>query len=145
MAFEIDRSIVGEEFDDSVSEPVTREEIAEFARAIGETDARYFCEEPVAPPTFCVRFRGNRFFHPKLPAELLMTGFDAGKDVVFGAPIRPGDVIRSTTTLHEIYEKTGRSGTMLFTVGRQTQVNQRGEMVARIDSRFVMRPPAGDE
>lgn len=140
MAHGIDPSIIGTEYDASVSRPVTREEIVEFAGSIGETNPIHFGEDPVAPPTFCVRFRGELFFHPKLPRELLMTGFDAGKDITFGAPIRVGDVIHSTSVLHEIYEKTGRTGTMLFIVSRQNQVNQRSEMVAVIDSRFVMRP-----
>ena len=136
----IDRAILGSEYDSSVSEPVTAEEIREFAEAIGETDARYFGERPVAPPTFCIKFRGELFFHPGIPRSLLVTGFDAGKDVTFGEPIRPGDVIRTTSVVHDVYDKTGRSGTMTFIVSRQTLTNQRGERVAVIDSRFVCRP-----
>jgi hypothetical protein len=139
---EIDRSILGSVFDESSSEPVTVEEIREFVTSIGETNPLYTGESPIAPPTFCVRFRGDLFFHPSLPRPLLMTGFDAGKDITFGAPIRPGDVIHSTSTVHDIYEKTGRTGTMVFIVSRQTQINQRGEIVATIDSRFVCRPEA---
>lgn len=139
MGDDVDRSILGEEFDSSVSSPVTREEIVAFARALGETDPRYFAPEPVAPPTFCVRFRGSQFFHPKIPRSWLVTGFDAGKDIAFGVPVRVGDVITTKSVLHDLYEKTGRSGTMLFLLGRQTLMNQRGETVAVIDSRFVVR------
>jgi acyl dehydratase len=135
----VDRSIIGQEFDKSVSEPVTREQIHEFAAAIGETDPLHTGDDPVAPPTFCVRFRGDLFFHPGIPRELLMTGFDAGKDIAFGVPIRPGDVVHGSSVVHDMYEKTGRSGTMLFIVFRQTQTNGRGETVAVIDSRFVFR------
>lgn len=135
----IDRSIIGSEYDTSVSEPVTAAEIREFAEAAGESDARYFGERPVAPPTFCIKFRGELFFHPAIPRELLMTGFDAGKDVTFGEPIHPGDVIRTTSVVHDVYDKTGRTGTMTFVVSRQTLTNQRGEAVAVIDSRFVFR------
>ncbi|MGH7859191.1 MAG: FAS1-like dehydratase domain-containing protein, partial [Candidatus Binatia bacterium] len=133
-------SIIGSVYDESVSEPITRAEIQEFAAAIGERNPSYTAEDAVAPPTFCVRFRGELFFHPKIPRPLLMTGFDAGKDITFGVPVRADDVIRSTSVVHEIYEKTGRTGTMVFIVSRQKQVNQRGEMVAVIDSRFVCRP-----
>ena len=140
MTLAIDKSLIGEEFDSSVSTPVTREEIVEFARAVGECDSRYFSENPIAPPTFCVRFRGSQFFHPKIPRSWLLSGFDAGKDVIFGAPIQVGDVITSKSVLHDLYEKTGRSGTMIFLVARQTLTNQRGQPVAVIDSRFVTRP-----
>ncbi|MGH7820093.1 MAG: FAS1-like dehydratase domain-containing protein [Candidatus Binatia bacterium] len=136
----IGRSIIGSVYDESESPPVTREEIREFAAAMGETNPLHAGEAPIAPPTFCVRFRGELFFHPKVPRALLLTGFDAGKDITFGAPIRPGDVVRSTSVVHDIYEKTGRTGTMVFIVSRQRQVNQRGDMVAVIDSRFVCRP-----
>lgn len=136
----IDSSIIGEEYDATVYEPVTKEQIHEFARATGETDPRYLGEDPIAPPTFCVRFRGQLFFHPGIDRSLLMTGFDAGKDIELGAPIRPGDVIRSTSAVSDIYEKTGRSGTMIFLVSCQTLTNQRGELVARLDTRLVLRP-----
>jgi hypothetical protein len=132
--------LLGEEFDRSESEPITAAEIREYAETIGETNARYFGDDPIAPSTFCVRFRGQRFFHPAIPQDVFMRGFDAGKDIVFGAPIRAGDVVTMTNVLHEVYEKTGRSGTMVFIVTRQTMTNQRGENVAVVDSRFMIRP-----
>jgi acyl dehydratase len=137
----IDRSVVGTEYHSTVWPPVTPEEIREFAAACGETDPRYFGPEPVAPPTFCLRFRSELLFHPGLPRDLLVTGFDAGKDIVFGVPIRAGDTIRTHSVVDDVYEKTGRSGTMTFIVSRQTLTNQRGETVALIHSRFVVRPP----
>jgi N-terminal half of MaoC dehydratase len=136
----IDPALIGNEFDSSTSAPVTGEEIREYAASLGETHAAYFGPDPVAPPTFCVRFRGNRFTHPGIPHQAFRRGFDAGKDIQFGAPIRAGDVIHTSNILHDIYEKTGRTGSMVFVVSRQTMTNQRGEMVARIDSRFMLRP-----
>ena len=67
-------------------------------------------------------------------------GFDAGKDVEFVAPIRPGDKITLSSHVKEIYEKTGRSGSMVFVVVRSTVQNQKGEVVAHIDHRFMNRP-----
>jgi hypothetical protein len=136
----LDPSLIGTEFDSSTSAPVTAEEIREYAESLGETHPAYFGPHPVAPPTFCVRFRGNRFFHPVIPPQAFFRSFDAGKDIQFGAPIRAGDVIHASNILHEVYEKTGRTGSMVFIVSRQTMTNQRGEMVARIDSRFMLRP-----
>ncbi len=136
----LDPSLIGTEFDSSTSAPVTAEEIREYAESLGETHPAYFGPNPVAPPTFCVRFRGNRFFHPSISRQAFFRGFDAGKDIQFGAPIRAGDVIHASNILHEVYEKTGRTGSMVFIVSRQTMTNQRGEMVARIDNRFMLRP-----
>ena len=66
-------------------------------------------------------------------------GFDAGKDVEFVAPIRPGDAITLSSHVKEIYEKTGRSGAMVFVVIRSTLTNQTGAVVAHVDHRFMSR------
>ena len=58
-------------------------------------------------------------------------GFDAGKDIDFHAPIRPGDSITAISSIVDLYEKTGRSGSMWFVVYRQELRNQRGELVER--------------
>jgi hypothetical protein len=39
----------------------------------------------------------------------------------------------------EVYEKTGRSGALSFTVIRSMLRNQKGEIVTRIDHRFTSR------
>jgi len=140
----IDPTLIGVEFDSSTSEPVTADEIHEYASSTGDRHPAYQGADPIAPPTFCVKFRGNRFFHPALPPQAFLRGFDAGKDIEFGAAIRAGDVIHTSNVLHEIYEKTGRSGSMVFIVTRQIMTNQRGERVAVIDSRFMMRPKKGE-
>jgi hypothetical protein len=48
--------------------------------------------------------------------------------------------VRVATSVHEIYEKTGRTGTMTFVVVRFAMTNQRGEHVATIDNRMMYRP-----
>src|SRR5262249_58189054 len=94
--------------------------------------------ELVAPPTFVVRLRG-RHFMPASLAQFGRAGFDAGKDIELGAPIRVGDVLTASSTVHDIYEKTGRSGTMAFIVLRTTVTNQRNERVAIIDQKMMFR------
>lgn len=136
----LDPALLDVEFDASTSAPVTAEEIREFAESLGETHPQYFGAAPIAPPTFCMKFRGNRFFHPGIPPQAFLRGFDAGKDIQFGVPIRAGDVVHTTNVLHEVYEKTGRTGSMVFIVSRQTMTNQHGEKIAAIDSRFMLRP-----
>jgi len=142
VPLDLDPAIIGQEFDRTVEGPVTAEELVAFARALGETRPEY--TEPglglVAHPTYCVRFRGGRFYPESLYKLIdVRRGFDAGKDIQLGEPIRPGDTIEVRSTLHEVYEKTGRTGSMYFVVIRFTLVNQRGDVVAVVDNRFMHR------
>jgi len=148
MSLTIDRGIVGQEFDHTVFEPVTREQILEYTAAYGETNPLYTDEEAaahgpygglVAPPTFVVRLRGRHFMPRQLPAELGRSGFDAGKDIELHEPVRPGDVLTASTVVHDLYDKTGRSGRMVFLVFRTTVTNQRQESVATIDQKMMFR------
>lgn len=134
---DLDRSVVGSEFDRTVLPPVTEEEIREYASFTGEpvnTDASGI----IAPPSFVLRMRGKRFMPRNLP-DLGRSGFDAGKDMDMGVAVRPGDVLTSVSTVHDLYEKTGRSGRMTFLVLRSLITNQRGEEVAVIDQRMMFR------
>jgi acyl dehydratase len=148
MSIQIDRSIVGREFDRTVFPPVTEEQILAYAAAYGETNPLY--TDPaeaargphgglIAPPTFTVSLRGKHFMPREMPRNLGRNGFDAGKDIEIGAPIRPGDVLTASSTVHDIYEKTGRSGTMVFIVFRTTVTNQRGETTAVVDQKMMFR------
>ena len=142
MSLEFDSAILGGEFDRALHEPVTVEELVSFARALGEADPRYVEPGPdlVAHPTFCVRFKGQRFFPDTLPESLkFRMSFDAGKDIALGVPIRPGDRVTVVSTLHDIYEKTGRTGSMVFVVVRFAMSNQRDETVAVVDNRFMYK------
>ena len=137
MTVTLDRALVGQEFDRSVIGPITVEEIREYMEATGESETPAAATDLIAPPTFVVRIRGHRF----MPSSLMhiRSGFDAGKDIEFGAPIRSGDVLTSVSTVHDIYEKTGRSGIMNFVVLRTVVTNQHGEQVAVIDQRMMFR------
>lgn len=135
MALEFDRSIIGSEFDRTVLDPVTLEEIADYVATSGEPSPG---DPAVAPPTFVVRLRGRRFMPANMP-NLGRNGFDAGKDIEMGVPVRPGDVLTGSSTVHDIYEKTGRTGSMVFLVLRSVITNQRGESVATIDQKMMFR------
>lgn len=137
VAMDLDRSVVGSEFDRTVLPAVTDEEIREYAsftgEPVGEDDAGV-----IAPPSFVLRMRGKRFMPRNLP-DLGRSGFDAGKDMELRAPVRPGDVLTTVSTVHDLYEKTGRSGRMTFLVLRSIITNQKGEQVAVIDQRMMFR------
>lgn len=148
MAVDYDPALIGRVFEVTDPVNVSAEAIGTYCTAIGETNPLYTDEAVakkgpygtmVAPPSFAVTFRNGRHFFTHVP-RFGAAGFDAGKDVEFVAPIRPGDKITLSSHVKEIYEKTGRSGSMVFVVVRSTVRNQNGEVVAHIDHRFMNRP-----
>jgi len=147
MALEFDKSLIGQVFDETDFPPVTKEEILEFAAALGETNPLYTDEVAaseglhkglVAPPTFVTKLRAKKFTPENLP-KFGKVGFDGGRDLEVLAPVRPGDTLTMLSTIHEIYEKTGRTGSMYFIVIRNEVKNQKGEQVAVIDHRIMQR------
>ena len=141
-----DSSWTGKEFD-RYTYDVTKEEIVEFAQAVGETDKVYLDEAYanttpygglIAPPTFCVVFRSNAAI-PNLKLSYGKRGFDGGKECQFLAPIRPGDTITGVDRIAQVYEKTGRSGSMIFVVRESEFTNQHGEKVAVVRQSLIRR------
>ena len=143
-----DPGIINKVFENTDPVEVKADKIARFCASLGEnnplfTDPEAAKQGPyggiVAPPSFAVTFRNGRHFFEHIP-RFGRRGFDAGKDVEFVAPIRAGDKISLHSHVKEIYEKTGRTGTMVFVVIRSTLKNQKDEVVAHIDHRFMNRP-----
>ena len=127
---------------------VTAERIASFCAAVGETNPLYVDEAAaargpyggiIAPPAFVAGFRYGDEVFERIPV-FRRGGLMAGIDFELEQPLRPGDSIRVSSVVKEIYEKTGRTGTMVFAVVRSTLINQRDEVVARIDHRMMNRP-----
>jgi acyl dehydratase len=134
-----------------VREPfvVTAERIANFCLAIGETNPLYVDQALaaagpyrgiIAPPAFVAAFRYADDVFDSLPA-FAGGGLMAGIDIELSAPIRAGDSLGVSSELKETYEKTGRTGTMIFAVVRSTLTNQKGEVVAYVDHRMMRRQP----
>ncbi|WP_179137457.1 FAS1-like dehydratase domain-containing protein [Candidatus Entotheonella palauensis] len=143
---EYDESVIGREFDRYRYE-VTQEQIVEFATSLGETnplytDEFYAKDTPyggiIAPPTFCVSFRSEAPM-PELKLSYGKRGFDGGKECRFVKPIRPGDTITGVDRIAEVYEKTGRSGNMIFIVRESEFTNQDGDTVAVIRQSLIRR------
>lgn len=144
---DFDPAIINKVFETTDPVPVSREKIAKFCETISETNPLFTDDEAakkgpygsvIAPPGFATTFRNGRQFFEHVP-RFGRQGFDAGKDVEFVAPIRPGDEITLSSAVKEIYDKTGRTGTMVFVVIRSTLRNQKGEIVAHVDHRFMSR------
>ena len=128
----------GRQFDE-VSFGLDVHEMVEFAISCGETQSRF--TDPDDPdfqavPSYSSRFHGRRAMPKDFPV-LSHQGFDAGKCVEVYGPIRPDDKIIARSEIHDIYEKTGRSGSMLFIVHRMRFTNQRDELVSIVDWRMV--------
>ncbi|MCE2389869.1 MAG: MaoC family dehydratase N-terminal domain-containing protein [Proteobacteria bacterium] len=127
---------------DSVQVEATLESMLEFARACGETDPRYTDAghpDLQAPVNFAAKYHGARMLPDDFPEFDRRMMIDAGKAVEWIAPIRPGDELTANSHLHDIYEKTGRSGSMLFLVHRMEFSNARGELTSRVDWRLIIR------
>ena len=132
---------------------MTKERIFAFCEAIGDTNPLYVDEAAatsgpnggiIAPPSFYVTgTRTGRGLDPKVTFG--NTSFNAAQHCDFHEAMRPGDVITVTGSVHEIYEKTGRTGRMLFVVRRSTLRNQHDQLVAVIDSSTVHRQVEAQE
>jgi acyl dehydratase len=135
----------GRTFESANPVEVTRELIADFCAAIGETNPLYTDPEAaragphgglVAPPSLAAIFGDGENIFQYFP-EFDRRRLAAGMEVEFLAPIRAGDSITTVSRVKEIYEKTGRSGAMLFIVVSSELRKQDGEIAARIEHRFT--------
>ena len=143
---EFDQALIGREFAAESPVEVTAEMIADFCYAIGETPPSHTLPEGtqgstregvIAPPSFAGVFRLAELTFEKLPQGSRRLA--AGMEVEFLAPIRAGDRITMASQIKQVYEKTGRTGTMVFMVIGSILKNQTGQVVALIDHRFMHR------
>ena len=71
-----------------------------------------------------------------------LEGLRAGNEYEFFRPIHPDDVISAHWTVKEVYEKTGRTGSLVFQVIQTTFYNQADELLARNTETMFYRPEA---
>ena len=150
MTITINKAVKGKEYP-PFAVTVERGRIKEFARAIGDLNPLYMDDavgrasefgDITAPPTFPVTFRHES---SDSAAALRDLGVDISR-VLHGEqefehfrPIRPGDMLLCRTKITDIYEKTGRSGSMAF-VARETVVTDpSNEIVCRMRHITVVR------
>ena len=138
---ELKEKYAGREFDSKQFE-VNPDHTIEWARACGETDERFLDPSHPdfqAPPTFTAMFVGGRVLPDEYPRDAFVNMFDAGKCVTSYTPIRPGTPLVGKSQIADFYQKTGRSGAMLFMVHRMEFFDERGELVSAVDWRLVQR------
>ena len=139
-----DRDLVGSVYC-RTEQPVTRQALLDYASILGSTEPVHVDAEAaraqgyrdiIALPTF-VTWHGAG---PIAPPEMAIRGIgiNAGYDCTFDGPVYPGDTLTYTTRLADLYEKTGRSGTMRFVVRETTVTNQDGETVAVLRNSFIL-------
>lgn len=95
----------------------------------------------IAPPALCMSLMMNPLNQGKfsMPAIKGSRGFDAEHNWKFYAPARPGDVIKVTSKVVDVYERQGKkSGNMVFYVIETTLTNQRGEIICEERGSNVM-------
>ncbi|MBI4302380.1 MAG: MaoC family dehydratase N-terminal domain-containing protein [Chloroflexi bacterium] len=144
---DFDRSVLGKGFS-SGTFTIEKETILEFCRAVGETNPLYVDEEAakkgpyggiIAPPTFYTLLRTYSTNQPDLKLKFGTAAYDGGESGEFFQPIRPGDTLTATSRFTEVYEKTGRSGKLVFMVRETTFTNQKGEKVVVSQQTLVRR------
>ncbi len=87
--------------------------IRKFAGAIGDPNPAYRGPDALAPPTFPTTFRPEGPY-PDLPPDYGDVGLHASQTYEFDRPLRAGDAIDASFTVVDIYEKSGRSGDLVF-------------------------------
>ena len=74
-----------------------------------------------------------------------LTGLRAGNEYEFFQPVHPDDVITARWLVKDVYERSGRSGSLIFQVIEATYHNQRGELLARNTETLFYREEAPRE
>ncbi len=144
-AIDFDRSVIGIDVDVGTHE-VFKEQMVAYAKAVGEINPLYLDEEAakagpygtiIAPPLFYNMLSLQPGLDPRV--KFGTSGFDAGQHAEFFEPIRAGDTISAKTQVADVYAKTGRTGTMVFTIRRTTYTNQKYEKTVVVDRISVRR------
>ena len=130
---------------------ISATDIARYARAIGETDAIYFDpaaareashSDVVAPPYFpytirmqAANLRDRADLEPDgsssedVPPVETTRAMAGETKIEMGVPIVAGDTITLEKRITDLYEKSGRSGDLVFVVQEFRFTNQRGDLV----------------
>lgn len=140
----MNRALIGKEYQGLEPCPVTAEGAQAYAAATNAGIAAYTGNDAIAPPMFGVAFSVKALSAPLFDPELqvdMMRLVHGDQDMRFLLPVRPGDVISSTSKVLDIADKTTGE---LLTVA-VTSKNQRGEVVLEAKSGLFVRGPRKKE
>ena len=130
---------VGQEFETATFE-IDEGRLLDWAIACGETDPRFVDRDHPdfqAHPNFTACLSTGRMLPEDFPKIGSGFGIDGGKTVEIHGPVRAGDTLTARASIHDVYDKTGRSGTMVFVIHRMDFTNQEGVAVATVDSKMI--------
>jgi hypothetical protein len=119
---------------------VDGDRMLEWAITCGETDPRFV--DPAHPD-----FQASTSFPTHVNAARMLPddftdigsgrGIDGGKSIEWHRPMRAGDRLHVTVQIGDVYDKTGRSGTMIFIVNRMSFYDADQQLVATVDWRSI--------
>ena len=149
MAIQVNREVIGKEYP-PYTVTVERGKIKEFARAIGDANPFYLDDavarasewgDVIAPPTFATTFRDEA-----IAAQALRDlGIDISR-VLHGEQefeihrqMRPGETYLCRTRVVDVYEKSGRTGSMAFVVRETVATDDANEIVVTMRHITVVR------
>jgi acyl dehydratase len=142
---ETQRQILGKEFARS-EQHVTRDMLLDYANLLGTTHPPYIDAEEaraqgyrdlIAMPTFLIADAATPLVPPEIPFH--GGGLNAGYECTYFGEVYPGDTLTYSTCIADLYDKTGRSGTMRFVIRETTVSNQDGKIVAIVRNPFILR------
>jgi len=140
---------------------ISATDIARYARAIGETDPIYFDPaaarvaghpDVIAPPYFpytirmqSANLRDRADLEPDgsssedVPPVETTRAMAGETKIEMGVPIVAGDTITLEKRITDLYEKSGRSGDLVFVVQEFRFTNQRGDLAMREEFTRIYR------
>lgn len=140
------KNLIGMEFGPFVYE-VEKGVIRKVAEAIGDPNPLWQDEEYakrsrygsiIASPTFLLSLRYDEVTQRLTELECpLREAMNAGSEIEYFQPIRPGDVITVRAKITDVREREGRSGKLLFFPVDLTYENQKGELTVKHQFNFL--------
>jgi MaoC dehydratase-like protein len=133
----LNTELIGREYG-QVEFDVERDRIVQFADAIGDEDARYRGDEPIAPPTFPTVLQiatgGQIVLDPELGLDYSRV-VHGEQEYVMERPLRAGDHLVATPRIAEIYARGPNEFLLTETVirdaGGDVVVTGRSTLISR--------------
>jgi acyl dehydratase len=120
---------------------ITADSIVRYLRGMGDEQrlgaVAAGIESLEAPPTFCLSLYAGMTPRVELPDDTF--AMYGGHDIELRRPIRAGDVLHVQAKITDLYEKSGRSGSLTVVVRRVSMHDERGAEVVRVTERQIVR------
>jgi acyl dehydratase len=151
------RAYIGHQSDPMTNRfPISEDMVFELADAIEEPNPLYLdadyakksrfggllCPQLAAWKDWAPRidyFGAGQDSHFEIPLPFKSYGFNGGSEWTFHRPVRVGDHITKTIKIQDMFERSGRTGQLLFIARDTTQTNQRGEALVTLRHTSIFR------